>query len=635
MAELTLEEALKIFEQFKRIDANGRARDEKGRFIAEKQLDAARELIAKDLESFKGTTGSFKKLIGIQNKTKEALEVQLEKQTQTLKAERAKGNEAQKKLEDLQNKSEEERDSDHDEQVSNQEKIIAESKKATRLAEDQIRSRKEQINPLLKENRLLKERKAELNKMGQALEEQGLDKNEDKAFRKEQQAIQLEEIELRKQGDIPLSKRIELEKEKAKAQAESDNILRKGFGNLKLGIMNLSEKFGAGAMTIGKSLLALFGLGLLIKFLESDVFKRIREFVAGPSLETFKEIFMPGGSFDSIAIAIGGVIAALVVGLGGLTFKMLGGGLLVSAFKGLFSRQKEGLDKASGDIKKQKGDLDKADKTKSKVKKPSRVGRLFGAVKSIGGTALEKGAQAAKSIGSKAVSLGKTGLEKGAQVGKQVATSASQLGKEAVSGAKALVPKIAGAGKAGLKAAAGAARFAGPVGLAITAGVAAVEGVAAGVEEFKESGDAGRALAEGLGGALSGLSFGLIDKDKVADFIKPEEALSSDQLAQAMAGGPSVGPTQFASLAGGSDAARLRELENELQEGGMSDRVRRSRLSQMKSLEAKMARERAGGGNVTNIVDNSTNSSSNATNNTHMSTDIVDRDLDFLASPAI
>ena len=67
----------------------------------------------------------------------------------------------------------------------------------------------------------------------------------------------------------------------------------------------------------------------------------------------------------------------------------------------------------------------------------------------------------------------------------------------------------------------------------------------------------------------------------------------------------------------------------------MSDRARRNRLSQMKSLEAKMARERAGGGNVTNIVDNSTNSSSNATNNTHVSTDIVDRELDFLASPAI
>ena len=105
-----------------------------------------------------------------------------------------------------------------------------------------------------------------------------------------------------------------------------------------------------------------------------------------------------------------------------------------------------------------------------------------------------------------------------------------------------------------------------------------------------------------------------------------------------MAGGPSVGPAQFASLAGGSDAARLRELENELQagEGAAGSRMgRQRRLDEMKRLEAKMARERAGGGNVTNIVDNSTNSSSNATNNTHMSTDIVDRDLDFLASPAI
>ena len=211
----------------------------------------------------------------------------------------------------------------------------------------------------------------------------------------------------------------------------------------------------------------------------------------------------------------------------------------------------------------------------------------------------------------------------------------TKIGKDAASGAKAVLPKIAGASRAGLKAAGAAGKFIPGAGLIIGASVAAVEGVASGVQEFKESGDAGRAIAEGFGGALSSLTFGLVDKEKFADFIKPEESLSSDQLAQAMVGGPSVGSMQFASLAGGSDAARLRELENELQEGGMSDRVRRSRLSQMKSLEAKMARERAGGGNVTNIVDNSTNSSSNATNNTHVSTDIVDRDLDFLASPAI
>jgi hypothetical protein len=126
----------------------------------------------------------------------------------------------------------------------------------------------------------------------------------------------------------------------------------------------------------------------------------------------------------------------------------------------------------------------------------------------------------------------------------------------------------------------------------------------------------------------------LVDKEKFADFFKKEEELTSDQLAQAMAGGPSVGSAQFANLAGGSDAARLRELENELKEGGMSDRVRRNRLSQMKSLEAKMAKERTAASNV-NVVNQDNSVRSNATNNTHTSTPIVDSDLGFLASPAI
>ena len=50
MAELTLEAALKIVES---IDARGKARDEKGQFIAQKQLDAARDIIAKDLKNQK------------------------------------------------------------------------------------------------------------------------------------------------------------------------------------------------------------------------------------------------------------------------------------------------------------------------------------------------------------------------------------------------------------------------------------------------------------------------------------------------------------------------------------------------------------------------------------------------------
>ena len=632
MAELTLEAAQKLVDS---IDEKGRARDAKGRYVAEEQVKIAKELIQQNKKTLESNSSGFKNVVDATREANKSFE-QITNLQSALKDEQSTTAKAQKQLVKLQQKSEDERGKDHDKQIEKQEKLIEESQKTAANIQSQITTTKEQLNPLQKENLALQERKVALEEMSETLKSMGLVAEEDKAFRQEQQAIQLEEIKLREKGDIPLSKRLELEKEKAKAQAESDSILQKGFGNLKLGIMNLSEKFGAGAMTIGKSLLALFGLGLLIKFLESDVFKRIREFVAGPSLETFKEIFMPGGEFDGIALAIAGVIGVAVAGLAALTFKALGGGLLVSAFKGLFSRQKEGLDKASGDVKKQKGALDKADK--SKVKKPSRVGRLFGAVKSIGGTALEKGAQAAKAVGSKAVSLGKTGLEKGTQLAKQTVQVGTKIGKDAASGAKAVLPKIAGASKAGLKAAGAASKFIPGAGLVIGAGIAAVEGVASGVEEFKESGDAGRAIAEGFGGALSSLSFGLVDKEKFADFFKKEEELTSDQLAQAMAGGPSVGPAQFASLAGGSDAARLRELENELQagEGAAGSRMgRQRRLDEMKRLEAKMARERAGGGNVTNIVDNSTNSSSNATNNTHMSTDIVDRDLDFLASPAI
>ena len=632
MAELTLEAAQKIVESFEK---NARARDEKGRFVGKEQVKLAKQLIEQNKKVTKSNKTGFQSVVDATREANKNFE-EIRNLQSVLKDEQSTATKAQKQLVKLQQKSEDERGKDHDKQIEKQEKLIEESQKTAANIQSQITTTKEQLSPIQKQNLALQERKEALNEMAEGLKTMGRVAEEDKTFRKEQQAIQLEEIELRKQGSIPLSKRLELEKEKAKAQAESDSILQKGFGNLKLGIMNLSEKFGAGAMTIGKSLLALFGLGLLIKFLESDVFKRIREFVAGPSLETFKEIFMPGGEFDGIALAIAGVIGVAVAGLAALTFKALGGGLLVSAFKGLFSRQKEGLDKASGDVKKQKGALDKADK--SKVKKPSRVGRLFGAVKSIGGTALEKGAQAAKAVGSKAVSLGKTGLEKGTQLAKQTVQVGTKIGKDAASGAKAVLPKIAGASKAGLKAAGAASKFIPGAGLVIGAGIAAVEGVASGVEEFKESGDAGRAIAEGFGGALSSLSFGLVDKEKFADFFKKEEELTSDQLAQAMAGGPSVGPAQFASLAGGSDAARLRELENELQagEGAAGSRMgRQRRLDEMKRLEAKMARERAGGGNVTNIVDNSTNSSSNATNNTHMSTDITDRDLDFLASPAI
>ena len=634
MADLTLEAAQKIVESFEK---NARARDEKGRFVGKDQVKLARQLIEQNKKVTESNKTGFQRVVDATKKANKDFQ-EIRTLQSALKDEQSSATKAQKELVKLQQKSEDERGKDHDKQIEKQESIIKESQNAVANIESQINVTKDQLSPLQKDNLALQERKEALNEVAEGLRTMGKVAEEDKFFREEQQAIQQEEIKLRKKGDIPLSKRLELEKEKAKAQKESDSYIQKGFGSLKLGIMGLGEKFGAGAMTVGKGLLTLFGLGLLVKFLESDVWKRIREFIKGPSLESFTNIFAPDGDLDGIAVAITGFLGLLLLklsGLGGLITKPFG--LLTKAITGfvkilgtavkmVFQDITEGVRRARKGGKKLGGKaLDAVKSVGSKTKKLG--GKTLDAAKDVGSKTkgfFGRGLAAAKELGGKA-------LDKGAQVGKQVATSASKLGKDAVSGAKALVPKIAGAGKAGLKVAAGAARFAGPVGLAITAGVAAVEGVAAGVEEFKESGDAGRAMAEGLGGALSGLSFGLIDKDKVADFIKPEEALSSDQLAQAMAGGPSVGPAQFASLAGGSDAARLRELENELKEGGMTDRMQQTRLSQMKSLEAKMAKERAATSNV-NAVNQDNSVRNNVTNNTHTSTPIVDRDLDFLAT---
>lgn len=63
----------------------------------------------------------------------------------------------------------------------------------------------------------------------------------------------------------------------------------------------------------------------------------------------------------------------------------------------------------------------------------------------------------------------------------------------------------------------GAARFAGPVGLAVAGGMALFDGVSAGIEEFKKSGSIGKAVKEGFAGAVSGLTFGLVDQETISN----------------------------------------------------------------------------------------------------------------------
>jgi len=71
--------------------------------------------------------------------------------------------------------------------------------------------------------------------------------------------------------------------------------------------------------------------------------------------------------------------------------------------------------------------------------------------------------------------------------------------------------------KGGLKAAAGAAKFIPGVGLAVTAAMGIFDGMTAGIEEYKKSGKIGSAVKEGFAGALSGLTFGLVDQKTISE----------------------------------------------------------------------------------------------------------------------
>ena len=76
---------------------------------------------------------------------------------------------------------------------------------------------------------------------------------------------------------------------------------------------------------------------------------------------------------------------------------------------------------------------------------------------------------------------------------------------------------LARAGGGLLRGAASAAKFAGPIGLAVTAGMGIFDGLSAGIEEYKKSGSIGKAVKEGFAGAVSGLTFGILDQETISN----------------------------------------------------------------------------------------------------------------------
>ena len=103
---------------------------------------------------------------------------------------------------------------------------------------------------------------------------------------------------------------------------------------------------------------------------------------------------------------------------------------------------------------------------------------------------------------------------------KTVASTVASKAGGLVRGAKPLA-------KVALRGAATAAKFIPGIGLAVTAAMGIFDGMSAGIEEYKKSGKLGAAVKEGIAGAASGLTFGLVSQesisagmDKIGEFAK-------------------------------------------------------------------------------------------------------------------
>ena len=237
------------------------------------------------------------------------------------------------------------------------------------------------------------------------------------------------------------------------------------------------KAFGAGALLIG-----------LIKFLESDYFDKFLDAVKGfmGFIDKIGEFLGPGGQL----IVILGTLFAILNPIKTGVFLFKGAMLLAGLFK-----KGGGISNAIGKLTTTLG---------------GKTGKIFGFVNSVAGKfagLFSKGGGIAKGLTGITGTIGKT-FGAGGKLGSGLA---SGLGKFTGMFAKG------GGLLSGLGGIAGTvAKFAGPVGLAVTAGKALFDGASAGIEEYKKSGDMGAALREGLAGAASGLTFGLVSQETIS-----------------------------------------------------------------------------------------------------------------------
>ena len=286
--------------------------------------------------------------------------------------------------------------------------------------------------------------------------------------------------------------------------------LKKTFAPMK----GIFDKFGG--------IFKLLILPALLLIVNSPIFETIKEKIKG-FIDFFGEEgpFGEKGIFGSAGPILGMGAGTLLGGLALATvlapFKVVGGiaklgafigGKLLSGIMGVvdgirFPKDVTSDIQSSVDGGVDKDDKDKKDKDKKrKQKKPKgRLGRLF----SGAGKLVKSVAGGAGRAGGAIASAGKGVVEGAKKAGSAIAKSGASMGS-----------KAAGVIGKGARLALGAARFAGPVGLGITAAMGIFDGVSAGVEEFKKSGKLGSAVQEGLAGAASGLTFGLVSQETIS-----------------------------------------------------------------------------------------------------------------------
>jgi len=293
--------------------------------------------------------------------------------------------------------------------------------------------------------------------------------------------------------------------------------LKKTFAPMK----GIFDKFGG--------IFKLLILPALLLIVNSPIFETIKEKIKG-FIDFFGEEgpFGEKGIFGSAGPILGMGAGTLLGGLAIATllapFKVIGGigklglfiggklfdaisgvvKLIIKGAKGIVNkfanRNLEGLDRRSG-VDSGVDKDDKKDKRRRQKKPRGRLGRLF----SGAGKLVKSVAGGAGRAGGAIASAGKGVVGGAKKAGSAIAKSGASMGS-----------KVAGIIGKGGRLALGAARFAGPVGLGVTAAMGIFDGVSAGVEEFKKSGKLGSAVQEGLAGAASGLTFGLVSQETIS-----------------------------------------------------------------------------------------------------------------------